>query len=258
MKLKNQVAIVTGAGRGIGSSIAINLAKEGAKVVVNYHASEHGAKRVAREIEESGQESLLFQADVSKSDEVNRMVKTALATFGRIDILVNNAGIAPFVPFLELSEEVWDKTIDINLKGTFLCSQAVAKVMLKQKRGRIINITSVGAEAGQLHLAHYNASKAGINLLTKAMALELGPRGINVVAVGPGPIAIERNLERVANFREVGGTNLPLKRVGEALEIARAVVFLVSNDAAFITGQILYVDGGLLAKLPASGKGKHV
>ncbi len=258
MKFKNQVAIVTGAGRGIGSSIAINLAKEGAKVVVNYHKSLEGAKRVTKEIERLGQKAIAFRADVSKSDEVNRMVKTALATFGRIDILVNNAGIAPFVPFLELSEEVWDKTIDTNLKGTFFCSQAVAKVMLKQKGGKIINITSVGAEAGQRHLAHYDASKAGMNLLTKVMAIELGPYGINVVAVGPGPVAIERNLERIRNFREVAGKKLPLRKVGEAEDIAKTVVFLASKDANFITGQVLYVDGGLLAQLPGSGKEKCI
>ena len=258
MKLKNQVAIVTGASRGIGSSIAINLAKEGAKVVVNYHKNLEGAKRVIKEIERLGQKAIAFRADVSKSDEVNRMVKTALATFGRIDILVNNAGIAPFVPLLELSEEIWDKTIDTNLKSAFLCSQAVAKVMLKQKGGKIINITSVGAEAGQRYLAHYDASKGGMNSLTKAMAIELGQYGINVVAVGPGPIAIERNLRRIPDFREVAGKKLPLRRAGEVEDIAKTVVFLASKDASFITGQILYVDGGLLAQLPGSREEERV
>jgi len=258
MKLKDEVAIVTGAGRGIGSSIAINLAKEGANVVVNYHTSEQGAKRVAKEIERSGQKVLLFQADVSKSDKVNRMVKATLDAFGRVDILVNNAGIAPFIPFLELSEEVWDKTIDTNLKGAFLCSQAVAKVMVKQKRGKIINITSVVAEAGQGYLAHYGASKAGMNSLTKSMATELGPHGINVVAVGPGPIAIKRNLKRIPNFREVVAKRLPLRKAGEAEDIAKTVVFLASKDANFITGQILYADGGQLAQLLGSGEEEHI
>ena len=258
MKLKNQVAIVTGAGRGIGSAIAIQLAKEGAVVVVNYNESVQGAKRVLKEIERLEQKAIAVRANVSKPRAVNTMVKTTLASFGRIDILVNNAGIAPFVPFLELSEEVWDKTIDTNLKGTFLCSQAVAKVMVKQKGGKIINITSVGAEKGQMFLAHYDASKGGMNSLTKAMATELGSYGINVVAVGPGPIAIERNLKRIPNFREVAGKQLPLRKVGEAEDIAKIVTFLASQDAKFITGQILYVDGGLLAQLQGLGGEEYI
>jgi NAD(P)-dependent dehydrogenase (short-subunit alcohol dehydrogenase family) len=258
MKLEKQVAIVTGASRGIGSGVAVRLSEEGASVVINYNNSEKEAKELLEQIRRAGHEAMLAKADVSNPAEVREMVKTTLDIYGRVDVLVNNAAIAPFVPFMEITYELWERTLATNLTGVFLCSQAVVPIMIKQKRGKIINISSVGAERGQHFLSHYAASKGGINALTRAMAVELGPYGINVIGVGPGPVAVERNLERVPDFRKIIGEQLSVRRAGEVEDIANVVTFLVSEEASFINGQIIYVDGGQLAQQLESGRGHYI
>ena len=249
--LKNKVALVTGARRGIGRGIALALAEVGAKVVVT-DIDEKECQEVVKEIEKSGGEAIAKKVDVTNKKEVEEAVKAAIDKFGKLDILVNNAGIAPFKPFLELTEEDWDKVLDINLKGYFLSAQAVAKEMVKQKWGRIINIASVamGQQGiGFSTLVHYVASKGGVAGMTEALAVELAPYGINVNAISPGlietkmvepimsdPVAREGILKRV-----------PKGRVGQPKDIAQAVVFLASEEADYITGAILVVDGGWLA-----------
>ena len=244
MKLKNKVAIVTGAGQGIGKAIALELAKEGAKVVVSDINQEH-MDEVVKEIKKLGSDAIGIKADVSNSSEIGNMAKKTLEQFKTIDILVSNAGIYPFKPLTEMTEEEWDKVLDINLKGCFNCTRAVAPIMIKQKSGKIVNITSIaGSVIGYSNLAHYCASKGGILGFTRATALELAPYKINVNAIAPGAI-------RTPGTEVIGEEALkqleqmvPLKRIGESEDIAKAAVFLASEDSSYITGQIIVVDGG--------------
>ena len=250
MRLKDKVALITGAGTGIGYGLALGLAKEGAKIVANYRSSKGGAEEVAARIKEVGGDAVAVQADVSRIEEVNRLVERTVEVFGRIDILVNNAGIALWKPFFEITEDIWDRTIDTNLKGTFLCSQRAAKEMVKTGGGKIINITSSGGYAALEYLAPYCASKGGITLLTREMAMELAPYKINVNAVGPGSIEVERNLRDDPDYNETHKKLIPIGRVGKPEDLVGAVVFLSSEDSDYITGQVLYVDGGMLACVP--------
>jgi len=253
MRLKEKVALITGAGTGIGYGLALGLAKEGAKIIANYCRSKEGAEEVAGRIKKAGGEAVAVQADVSRIEEVDHLVEKATEIFGRVDILINNAGIALWKPFLEIEEELWDRTIDTNLKGTFLCSQRVAREMVKTGGGKIINITSSGGHAALEYLAAYCASKGGITLLTMEMAMELAPYKINVNAVGPGSIEIERNLRDDPDYNETHKGFIPFGRVGKPEDLVGAVVFLSSEDSNYITGQVLYVDGGMLACVPQPG-----
>lgn len=248
MRLAGKVGIVTGAARGIGRGIALELSREGARIAVNYCSSEQMAHELVEQIHELGQEAFAIKADVSKSVEVNHMVSETVERFGGLDILVNNAAITIVKPFLEDTEEIWDRIIDINLKGAFLCSLAAAKVMVKRGRGKIVNISSVHGCATIPGVTHYAASKGGMNMLTKAMALDLAPYRINVNCIGPGCIEVEKMFDDPAYDREAWKDGAPWGRVGFPADIAKAVVFLASDDADYITGQVLYVDGGITAR----------
>ena len=245
LTLANKAAIVTGASRGIGRAIAKALSEEGAQVAINYFNSHKDAQTLLEEIEKSGQRAILAQADVSKKSEVAKMVDNVMDEFGRVDILVNNAGLHYALDLFETTEEMWDRTIDVNLKGTYLCSKAVAPIMLKQKGGRIINISS---NSGMYHpsamrFAEYVASKAGIDGLTKALALRLGPY-VTVNAVCPGAIVTDMTSFRDSDANRALIEETPLKRLGDPLDVANAVLFLASDKASFITGELMLVTGG--------------
>ncbi len=248
MKLKGKVAVVTGSGRGIGRAIAIALAKEGAKVAVDCLHHEN-AEAVAKEIRKHGGEALAISGDVSSAKDVKKIFDSVVKKFSRIDILVNNAGIVHMDPLLDLKEKQWDAILDTNLKGCFLCSQAAARIMTKQKNGKIINISSIAGKIGFPQLAHYCASKGGIIELTREMALELAPN-ITVNAIGPGVIETDMTKDLLAdkNARENFLQSIPLGRVGKPEDIAAVAVFLASSGADYITGQTIYVDGGWITK----------
>jgi 3-oxoacyl-[acyl-carrier protein] reductase len=245
-KLKGKVAIVTGASRGIGRAIAKKLAEEGARVVVNYNSSSKEAEDLQREITESGGEALLFKADVSISRDVQSMVEATIAKFGRVDILVNNAGIIFRKRILESTEEEWDRTLDVNLKSVYLCSKAVAPIMIGQKRGKIVNISSisgVNSPPSAVEVPDYTASKAGVIGLTRALAVDLAPT-INVNVVCPGAIETDMLAQMSEQARSGRMAETPLTRFGRPEEIAAAVLYLASDDSDFVTGETLVVSGG--------------
>ncbi|MGA3406288.1 MAG: 3-oxoacyl-ACP reductase family protein [Candidatus Bathyarchaeia archaeon] len=245
MRLKDQVAIVTGASRGIGKSVAEVFAQEGAKLVINYKASESGALAVANEIRKKSGQAIHVKADVSKVEDVKRLVKTTVDNFGRIDILVNNAGVMFVDDFLEATEDTWDKTMDINLKGAYLCSKEVAPIMLKQKRGKIIMMSSNSGlyHPSAMRFVEYVTSKAGMNGLTKALALRLGPY-ITVNAICPGYIKTEMVAHNDPETERKLIEETALRRFGTPEEVSSAAVFLASSEAEFITGELLIVAGG--------------
>jgi 3-oxoacyl-[acyl-carrier protein] reductase len=241
---KGQVALVTGASRGIGRAIALELASQGAKVVVNYASSRSAADEVVAEIVNGGGEAIALQADVSKAEEVDKLIEDSRAKFDRIDILVNNAGITRDTLILRMKLEDWQAVIDLNLTGVFLCTRAVSKWMLKQKSGRIINISSVSGLMGNPGQGNYSAAKAGVIGLTKTLAKEFASRGITVNAVAPGFIETDMThdlkAEEILKF-------IPLARYGKPEEIAGMVRFLaIDPAAAYITGQVFNVDGGMV------------
>lgn len=245
MRLVNKVAIITGGGNGLGRAICMALAGEGCKVVVSDIDVSSG-KTVRRKIMSLGRKAIYIKADVSKEEEVNQMTKTTLETFGRIDILVNNAGIFYRGSIEEMKEEDWNKVIDVNLKGVFLCSKTVIKQMKKQKSGNIVNIASIaGKTGGILSGANYVVSKAGVIGFTKRLAKEMGPYGVNVNAVAPGSIDTPMVRAMPAEETESLVKMIPLGRIGQPEDVASAVVFLVSREAGYITGVTLHVDGGL-------------
>lgn len=248
MKLKNKIAIVTGSRRGIGRSITLELAKEGAKVVVS-DIDLKECQNVCDEIKKTGSDAIAVKCDVSKKRDVDAMVKKTIQKFKRIDILVNNAGVFLMKPFVQMTEKDWDFVLDINLKGVFLCTNAVAKQMVKQKGGKIISIASIAGEVGFMNSSAYCASKAGIINLTRELAMELSPHNINVNVVAPGVIATKMTEDMLKDkkAKEVLLANTPLGRMGNPEEIGKAAIFLASNDSNFITGHTLVVDGGWLA-----------
>ena len=243
--LQDKVAIVTGASRGIGRAIAIELASQGAIAVVNYASSSTAAKAVVTEITDAGGQAIAIQADVSKGDQVDALVNTVIEKFSRVDILVNNAGITRDTLLLRLKPEDWQAVIDLNLTGVFLCTRAISKIMLKQRSGRIINITSVAGQMGNPGQSNYSAAKAGVIGFTKSVAKELASRGITVNAVAPGFITTDmtsnlNNLEDILKY-------IPLGRFGQPEEIAGMVRFLAADPAAaYVTGQVFNVDGGMV------------
>ncbi|MBN3910587.1 MAG: 3-oxoacyl-[acyl-carrier-protein] reductase [Nostoc sp. NMS1] len=243
--LQGKVAIVTGASRGIGKAIAVELASQGAIAVVNYASSSTAAEAVVTEITAVGGEAIAIQADVSKGDQVDALVNAVMEKFSRVDILVNNAGITRDTLLLRLKPEDWQAVIDLNLTGVFLCTRAVSKIMLKQRSGRIINITSVAGQMGNPGQSNYSAAKAGVIGFTKSVAKELATRGITVNAVAPGFITTDmtsslNNPEDILKY-------IPLGRFGQPEEVAGMVRFLAADPAAnYITGQVFNVDGGMV------------
>lgn len=245
-KLEGKVAVVTGASRGIGRAIALKLADEGAKVVVNYSGSQAKAEEVVAAIQEAGGEALAIQASVAKSDEVAALMDAAVKTFGSLDILVNNAGITRDNLLMRMKENEWDDVMDTNLKGVFLCTKAVTRQMMKQRAGRIINISSIVGVAGNAGQANYVAAKAGVIGLTKTTAKELATRNILVNAIAPGFIETEMTAELPEELKQGMLTQIPLAKLGQPEDIAKAVVFLASDDANYMTGQTLHIDGGMV------------
>lgn len=246
MKLDGKVAIITGAGRGIGAAIARRLAiTEGAKVVVNYSRSAESAAEVVAQIEAAGGTAISAQADVADPQQVDEMVKSTVAAFGTVDILVNNAGITRDKLLLRMSVEDWDAVLNTNLRGAFLCLKAVAPIMLKRRTGAVVNVGSVIGKVGQAGQINYSASKAGLVGLTKSAAKEFGSRNIRVNAVAPGFIETEMTEVLKPEMREAVLKQIPLARFGAADDVARVVAFLCSEDAAYVQGEVISIDGGL-------------
>ncbi|MFW5438082.1 3-oxoacyl-[acyl-carrier-protein] reductase [Paenibacillus apiarius] len=243
--LEGKVAVVTGASRGIGRAIALSLADAGADVVVNYAGSEAAANDTAAAIEALGRKAITVKANVGKADEADQLVKTALEQMGRIDILVNNAGITRDNLIMRMKEEEFDQVIETNLKGVFNCIKSVTRPMMKQRSGRIINISSVVGVLGNPGQANYVAAKAGVIGLTKASARELASRGITVNCVAPGFIETDMTDALPEEYREQLLAQIPLARLGQPEHIAKTVRFLASEDAEYMTGQTVHIDGGM-------------
>ncbi|GGG21513.1 3-oxoacyl-[acyl-carrier-protein] reductase FabG [Lysinibacillus alkalisoli] len=241
-----KTAVVTGASRGIGRAIALKLAQDGANVVVNYSGSKDKAEAVVAEIQAMGQQAIAVQASVANADEVKELMNTALQTFGSIDILVNNAGITRDNLLMRMKEDEWDAVMATNLKGVFLCTKAVARQMMKQRAGRIINVASIVGVAGNAGQANYVAAKAGVIGLTKTTAKELAARNILVNAVAPGFIATDMTDELPTDVKEAMLQQIPLAKLGQPEDIANVVAFLASDAASYMTGQTLHIDGGMV------------
>jgi NAD(P)-dependent dehydrogenase (short-subunit alcohol dehydrogenase family) len=241
-------ALVTGASKGIGKGIALELARAGFDVAVNYHRDAAGASAVAAEIEAMGRRALALQADVAVASDVDRMFAALAERFGTLAAMVNNAGVQTWKPLLELEEAEWDRVIGTNLKGCFLCTQRAARMMKESGGGSIVNIGSGCNKVAFPNLVDYTASKGGIEMLTKVAAVELGRYGIRVNCVAPGAVEIERTKLESGDYGATWAGLTPLARVGQPVDVARMVRFLVSTEADFITGQTVWVDGGLFAK----------
>ncbi|MBE8951526.1 MAG: 3-oxoacyl-[acyl-carrier-protein] reductase [Quinella sp. 1Q7] len=244
--LAGKVAFVTGASRGIGRAIALRLAFDGAKVALNFASNSSKAESVRNEIESAGGTAMLVQGDVSNFETVNSLVKQVVDAWGRLDILINNAGITRDNLLLKMSEDDFDRVIATNLKGVFNCTKAVTRLMMKQRGGRIVNMSSVVGLKGNISQANYAAAKAGIIGFTKTAARELASRGVTVNAVAPGLINTDMTAALSEKVKEVMLQEIPAGRMGTPEDVANAVAFLVSDQAAYITGQVLSVDGGMV------------
>ncbi|MBO0600963.1 3-oxoacyl-[acyl-carrier-protein] reductase [Sporosarcina sp. E16_3] len=245
-RFNGKSAIVTGASRGIGREIALLLAKEGARVAVNYSGSKDKADDVVKLITESGGEAFAIQADVSDADDVKAMVDKTIEIFGSIDILVNNAGITRDNLLMRMKEDEWDDVININLKGVFLCTKGVTRQMMRQRAGRIVNVASIVGVSGNPGQANYVAAKAGVIGFTKTAAKELASRNINVNAVAPGFITTDMTDALSEEVKNQMLSVIPLGKLGRPEDVARTVLFLLSEDAVYITGQTIHVDGGMV------------
>jgi len=241
-------AIVTGASRGVGKGIALELAKAGARVAVNYSSSKALADATVEELTTLGADAFAVKGDVSVATDVDAIFDAVAARWGRIDVLVNNAGVQTWTPLLDVTESEWTRVVDTNLKGCFLCTQAAARYMKDAGGGAIVNVGSGCNKVPFPKLVAYTASKGGIEMLTRVSAVELGPLGIRVNCVAPGAIEIERTKIENPNYAEVWGRITPLRRVGTPADVGTAVVFLVSADASFISGQTIWVDGALFTQ----------
>lgn len=246
MMLENRVALVTGAGRGIGRAIALKLASEGAAVIVNYNGSESKAKEVVSLIEEKGGKAEAFQCNVADFSACGQMMESIIEKYGHLDILVNNAGITKDNLLIKMSEEEFDAVIDTNLKGAFHCMKHVSRQMVKQRSGRIINISSVSGVSGNAGQTNYSASKAGIIGMTKTVAREMAARGITVNAIAPGFIQTDMTEVLSDKIKEAILEKIPMKQFGEPEDIADTALFLASDQAKYITGQVICVDGGMV------------
>lgn len=244
--LKGKTAVVTGASRGIGKAIALRLAELGANIVINYRSNSSSIEELIKEISEKGSKAIAIQGDVSIFSEAEGIMKKALETFGTIDILVNNAGITKDGLIMRMKEQDFDKVIEVNLKGAFNCLRHVTPIMVKQKGGRIINISSVVGVSGNAGQVNYSAAKAGLIGMTKTAARELASRGINVNAVAPGFIQTDMTEVLSDKVKESTLNNIPLKKFGRAEDVANAVAFLASSNSDYITGQVIHVDGGMV------------
>jgi 3-oxoacyl-[acyl-carrier protein] reductase len=246
MKLEGKTALVTGASRGIGREIALELARQGANVAVNFAGSEAKANQVVNEIKALGRDAFTVQCDVSNSEQVAAMVKETVERFGKLDILVNNAGITKDNLLMRMKEQEWDDVININLKGVFLCTKAVTRQMMKQRNGRIINVASIVGVSGNPGQANYVAAKAGVIGLTKTTAKELASRNITVNAVAPGFITTDMTDKLAKEVMAEMLKQIPLARFGEPKDIAKVTAFLASDDSSYMTGQTLHIDGGMV------------
>ena len=244
--LKDKVAIVTGGTRGIGRAIALKLADQGANIVINYRNSDKEAEELKAILEEKGVKVLTVKCDISNFQDSKNLMDKCKEVFGKIDILVNNAGITKDTLIMRMKEEDFDSVIDVNLKGTFNCAKHASAIMLKQRFGKILNMTSVVGIAGNAGQVNYAASKAGVIGLTKSLAKELGSRGITVNAVAPGFINTDMTASLSEKVKEEASKNIPLKRLGDPEDVANLVGFLASDAANYITGQVINVDGGMV------------
>jgi NAD(P)-dependent dehydrogenase (short-subunit alcohol dehydrogenase family) len=245
LNLENKIAIVTGAGTGIGRGIALELAQKGAVVIVHYNSSEHGANETVRMVQEAGGRAELLKANLEQADACINLIESTVQKYGKLDILVNNAAVSTEGQILDIDEKLWNLTININLRAPFFCSQTAVKVMIPQGGGKIINIGSVHGLVSFPSFGPYAASKGGLNMLTKQMAIELAPYHINVNCVAPGIVEVERYFSQFSNYnREQAAASIPYGQVGFPKDIAPVVAFLCSNEANYITGQIIVVDGG--------------
>lgn len=243
---EGKAALVTGASRGIGRAIALNLGKNGANVVVNYSGSKEKAEAVVEEIKSFGQEAIAVQANVADTDDVKRMVKETIDTFGSLDILVNNAGITRDNLLMRMKEEEFDQVIDTNLKGVFNCTKAVTRQMMKQRAGKIVNLASIVGVSGNPGQVNYVAAKAGVIGMTKSVAKELATRNVHVNAVAPGFISTEMTDELTDEQKQSMYDMIPLNRLGDPEDVANVVKFLASEESDYMTGQTIHVDGGML------------
>ena len=246
MILKGKTALVTGSGRGLGKAIALKLAGMGANIVLNDVASSDSVDQTAEEFKTSGYNCVVTKGDVRNAEDVEDMVKKAVEAFGTLDILVNNAGITKDTLIIKMSEKDWDDVLDINLKGAFLCTKAAAKIMMKQRSGKIINIASVAGVMGNPGQANYSASKAGLIGLTKSTAKELASRNITCNAVAPGLIISKMTEILPEKVKENYLNNIPLGRFGTPEDVANVIGFLASDDSNYVTGQVIHIDGGLV------------
>ncbi|MAU10719.1 MAG: beta-ketoacyl-ACP reductase [Anaerolineaceae bacterium] len=245
-QLEGKIAIVTGGSRGIGRAIALELGQRGATVVVNYNQSADAAEAVIAEIKAAGGDGMTFQCDVSDADQVATMFKDVTKAYGQLDILVNNAGVTRDNVIMMLKPDDFDTVINTNLRSAWLCSKAASRTMMKKRSGRIINISSVVGIAGNGGQTNYAASKAGLLGLTKSLAKEIAPRNVTVNAVAPGFIGTDMTSDLSDDIKETAISHIPLGRMGAPEDVAKAVAFLASDDAAYITGQVLVVDGGMV------------
>lgn len=248
MRIENKVALVTGSSGGIGQAIAIRYAQEGADVVINYSRNPGGADDALKQIESFGRRGLIVQADLSKTEDVRRLVQTSVDHFGRLDVLVNNAGVESNAPFWEVKEEDFDRVININLKGVFFTTQSFVKHLMETNRkGKIINISSVHEELPFPHFAAYCASKGGVKMLTRNLAIELGSLGITINSIAPGAIETPINSKLLNDPKKLDAllSQIPLGRLGQTSDVAGLAVFLASSDSDYVTGSTYFVDGGL-------------
>ena len=245
-QLTDKVAVVTGGSRGIGRGIALELAKRGAAVIVNYNASAEAANEVVAAIQSTGGKASAVKADVSNMADAEALIKAAIDQFGKIDILVNNAGTTRDGMIMMMKEDDWDTVLDTNLKSAWTCSKVAVKAMMRKRYGRIVNITSVSGIAGQAGQTNYSASKAGMIGLTKSLAREIGSREVTVNAVAPGFVHTDLTANLPQELTDQLNKNIPLGRWGTVEDVAFAVAFLVSDEASYITGQVLSVDGGMV------------
>ncbi len=246
MRLKDKVALVTGSSRGVGRSVALAYAKEGAKVIVNYSSNEKAANEVVEKIKAMGSDAIAVKADVANKNEVEAIVNAGIEKFGRIDVLVNNAGFTRPALLVNMTEEQWNAVVDIHMKGTFLCTQAVAKHMIEQKKGKIINVTSVAGVVGTVGQINYSAAKGGIISMTKSIARELARYTIccNVISLGIVETDMTKKIRTDEKLKDIYMNRILLKRFARPEDIAPAFVFFASDESNYITGQLLCVDGG--------------